>query len=422
MIHHNDAQHNFLQGTPHEHVVDEVVHELKINNPLFHMLAQLGNTTDTHMAVRIDGYSHARELAIIRTASFNTRNRTSLFIKKIDDGFFQEVTPGHPKYEALSFPVFFTQGESGWDFNRTKLCGLLLLPYTRSRILTPERILAQNQSGQLIPVNRFQLLARLMQLYVLENFSRYIDLRLEYLRKNQRLFQLHTDRDDVLFGPGADEFWENDHHHDNANNNDPDMQQPADINDTTDQRVILPASFLWSQRHKKMRAANALHLVSRLGRPTLFITATTNPLWPEIAHQLLEGQMACDRPDVTARVFASKLEVLLSCLRRGQFLPPANKVIYEVYVTEFQKRGLPHAHIVVKLGNMPTAAEAIAAWVDTFINTAMPPEGTDDEYRQAIQNFMVHRCDDRYGHVAHTPMLMRVVDFSQKCTCRTPGA
>jgi hypothetical protein len=59
---------------------------------------------------------------------------------------------------------------------------------------------------------------------------------------------------------------------------------------------------------------DAMTIVSRLGKPDLFITFTCNPKWPEITKHLLGGQTATDRPDLTTRVFAAKLRSLLDDL------------------------------------------------------------------------------------------------------------
>ena len=41
------------------------------------------------------------------------------------------------------------------------------------------------------------------------------------------------------------------------------------------------------------------------GKPTLFVTMTTNPEWDEIKENLLPGQTTVKGPDITARVFAA---------------------------------------------------------------------------------------------------------------------
>jgi hypothetical protein len=74
------------------------------------------------------------------------------------------------------------------------------------------------------------------------------------------------------------------------------------------------------------------------GKPTFFITFTANPRWPEIVRNLLPGQQPADRPELIARVFYRKLQVLITDLKEGLFGPYAGHVC----TIEYQKRGLPH--------------------------------------------------------------------------------
>lgn len=56
------------------------------------------------------------------------------------------------------------------------------------------------------------------------------------------------------------------------------------------------------------RYQDSMALVRRYGKPDLFITVTCNSAWDAITKQLLPGQRAQDRPDLTTRVFHSILE------------------------------------------------------------------------------------------------------------------
>src|SRR5712672_710519 len=78
----------------------------------------------------------------------------------------------------------------------------------------------------------------------------------------------------------------------------------------------------------------------------LFITMTTNPDWAEIQRELLPGQTSYDRPDLVARVFKLKLQELIDDIYKRKVFGPVSAY---VYVVEFQKRGLPHTHILVML-------------------------------------------------------------------------
>ena len=111
-------------------------------------------------------------------------------------------------------------------------------------------------------------------------------------------------------------------------------------------RIILPSSFTGGPRQMYQLYQDAMTIVSHFGKPDLFITFTCNPKWPEITKELLPHHTAADRPDLTARVFHIKLQELLKDLITNQWF---GKVMAYVYVVEFQKRGLPHAHILLIL-------------------------------------------------------------------------
>ena len=101
---------------------------------------------------------------------------------------------------------------------------------------------------------------------------------------------------------------------------------------------------LGSRAWTSERVADALALLRSLGKPSLLITMTTNPKWPEIVSQLRPGQTALDIPVVVCRAFRGRLAALEKFLH-WRF----GRVIYQIKVVEFQKRGLPHAHLLVKV-------------------------------------------------------------------------
>jgi hypothetical protein len=90
---------------------------------------------------------------------------------------------------------------------------------------------------------------------------------------------------------------------------------------------------------------DSLALSARKGPATLFITVTAND-FPEIMEMLLPGQTSFDRPDLVARVFRLKVQWIVQELRT--IFNKGKPERYRVYVIEYQKRGWPHAHIVIK--------------------------------------------------------------------------
>jgi hypothetical protein len=59
---------------------------------------------------------------------------------------------------------------------------------------------------------------------------------------------------------------------------------------------------------------------------------------------LHEGQTVVDRPDLVTRVFQMKMKALLNGLvKLGWFA----EVIGNIWTREYQKRGLPHIHLLL---------------------------------------------------------------------------
>jgi len=90
---------------------------------------------------------------------------------------------------------------------------------------------------------------------------------------------------------------------------------------------------------------DAMARVRKFAKPDLFVTFTCNPKWKEITNALLPGQTAKDCFKLVTRVFNLKLDALLKDFKDGVL----SNVIAEIWVIEFQKRGLPHTHILLIL-------------------------------------------------------------------------
>ena len=144
------------------------------------------------------------------------------------------------------------------------------------------------------------------------------------------------------------------------------------------------------------------------GNATFFITFTANPTWPEITSALLPGQTWSDRPDIVCRVFKAKLDDMIARIKQGTAFKLPNGApwpsMYIMYVVEFQKRGLPHAHIAVRLCyDQPRSAadidRLICAKLPTVTSCTAPAEDCDcDNHRvvRTVLSKMVHRCSKSY--------------------------
>jgi Helitron helicase-like domain at N-terminus len=91
---------------------------------------------------------------------------------------------------------------------------------------------------------------------------------------------------------------------------------------------------------------DAMTYVRNYGRLDLFVTFTCNPKWEEIEQELLDGQAPSDRHDLLARVFRQKLIKLINIVTKSHIFGSVRCWMYSI---EWQKRGLPHAHILIWL-------------------------------------------------------------------------
>ena len=146
-----------------------------------------------------------------------------------------------------------------------------------------------------------------------------------------------------------------------------DALEAGDINSAG--RMILPSSFAGGPRYKNELYRDAMAVVAEKGTPDLFITMTCNPAWEKIRRQLLPRQAAHDRPDLIARVFRLKLNAMLEEFKEGSL----GQQIAHFQVIEFQKRGLPHAHILVILIELGQAEDTQAT--STMMTFAEIPWG-----------------------------------------------
>ena len=72
----------------------------------------------------------------------------------------------------------------------------------------------------------------------------------------------------------------------------------------TDRLVILPSSHTGGPRYMHQLIQDVMTYARKYGNPSLFITFTCNPHWPEIKAKLFPR--ACNRPDLIARVSKEK--------------------------------------------------------------------------------------------------------------------
>ena len=120
----------------------------------------------------------------------------------------------------------------------------------------------------------------------------------------------------------------------------------TDVNLPPVKIVILPSTFQGIPRSLLQNYQDAMAMIAKFGKPDLVLTFTCNLNWREISENLHDGKIPINGPDLLARVFKLKLKKLLEDITIYYVL---GKVVAKVHGIKFQKRGLPHCHILIHL-------------------------------------------------------------------------
>ncbi|XP_044435332.1 uncharacterized protein [Triticum aestivum] len=155
--------------------------------------------------------------------------------------------------------------------------------------------------------------------------------------------------------------------------------------DALGKRTIVPSSHIGGRRYFHENFHDGLAVCRVHGAPDIFTTFTCNPKWPEITSALEPGQTPSDRADIVVRVYHMKLTEYLDDIKSGRAFGPITAVLYTV---EFQKRGLPHAHILVwrRGGNGEIGVENI----NSLISAEIPDALLDPLGYALVSEFMMH--------------------------------
>jgi len=328
--HENRNRHNIMQDLDNN-ILRHLQDMLDECNPYIQSFRQARDIIQSNMTSEISmviyndrtNNSHcynaptSSDVAAIMVGDGYSENPTNRDIcLRLHDKGLKRISETHPSYDPLHYVLLFPRGDDGWHINIP-----LIGSQKRTRV-TPMQFYSyrlQIRNGDWI-----QYAGRLYQQYIVDQYAKIEQERLNYLRQNQKTLRTEMYQGTV------------------------DAMHAGDISNSIGRRIILPSSFIGGPRQMYQLYQDAMAIVSHFGKPDLFITFTCNPKWPEITKELLPHQVAADRPDLTARVFHLKLQELLKDLNTNNWF---GKVFAYVYVVEFQKRGLPHAHILLILAS-----------------------------------------------------------------------
>ncbi|XP_053164971.1 LOW QUALITY PROTEIN: uncharacterized protein LOC128350599 [Hemicordylus capensis] len=268
----------------------------------------------------------------------------------------------------MVYPLLFPYGEQSWGIDiPLQLRPQALKDLTKQPRAPRVRVTQMQYYGYRLSIrddfNAFLNAGRLTQQYMVDAYVKTEANRLSFIRQNQ--LKLRVEKYSGLM----------DHLNEAANAT---GQIPG-------KTFILPSSFPGSPRNMLQNYQDAMAIVRKYGKPDLFITMTCNPKWDEIAGNLEHGQTATARPDLVARVFHLKLKSLIDDICKKHIFGPPTAI---VYVIEFQKRGLPHAHILLILAeNYKPKTEAS---IDNIVSTEIPDIEKTPRLHAIITKHMIH--------------------------------
>ncbi|XP_057455303.1 uncharacterized protein LOC130746629 isoform X1 [Lotus japonicus] len=284
-----------------------------------------------------------------------------IIVKK--NGVLSRIHETHTSFIPLQYPLIFHYGEDGWQED-IPLSGISatsssrLKPRVTLRDFISFRIQERDMEHGNVVLGR-----RLFQQFLVDCFTMIESQRLSFIRNNQKII-----RADFL--NGLEEA----------------MTRGETDPGSLGKRIVLPSSFMGGRRYMFDCCQNAMAICKRYGYPDLFITVTCNSTWKEIDRFVRARNVRADeRPDVCCRVFRMKLHHLMVTLKSGEIFGSVDAGMYTI---EFQKRGLPHAHILLWLSKENKVVTTLD--IDKCISAEIPDPNLYPKLNKVVSTYMLH--------------------------------
>lgn len=271
-----------------------------------------------------------------------------MFVVSVKGGGLKCINITHPHFLPLKFPLLFLYGEDGWCTNIKLADGSDDLRSTR------------------VSLNEF---LRFITQYRCNSTSTNIE---EYLASNNMIWNSIN-----LGGSVVEEFYatislmveQNKLAYHNMHQNTTRWVNPntnLDTNESLDRQSTpsnsLPSSFYGSPKFLKMLYQKTVALFAAMGAPNLFLTVTMNPKHAEKLLETLPGNHNTTYP--RNNLISRGFQQIVSEIDRDIEKILGMKVTAKSWITEFQKRGLPHIHMAIRCPELEREDENGEAVID----------------------------------------------------------
>ena len=332
-----------------EPAYDEIKTFLKANNVLskaYHSLIDMQRSSASleHIAVRIhphDEPSCPKEPFILMRQDYNNFSNNARVTCLIwsSDHTAMYVDATSVLYDPGQYPLLFPSGRGG--YYDTRLTGKSSFANTHGEPQPCKGVLEFSKYMLYQRAGFLSLLPTLAQQFILDQYSRWQSITLSKMASDKSVIKGMQRRIKKFKERG-----------------------------TRGRPYMLPASIPGSPMYQRNLVDDGMAVIGRYGNPTLFITFTGNPAWQEFLEAVKITTSKDPPPDahilfpaLLVRVFKAKLYALETDLKNGTIF--GHRQVFIQRVIEFQKRYIPHAHIVIRLDSPDPTPDMVDSWITT---------------------------------------------------------